>query len=87
MKLVPLHGRVLIKTAETVNGIIIPESVTTFSMKRGIIEAVAEGVKRLRVGDEVYFGIDKTMLDQIDFNGEHYFITEAHSVVAVVETE
>lgn len=87
-RLVPLWNRVLIRRVEKVNGIHIPAGLGPQTrLQRGHIEAVGDGVRRLKKGDEVYFGVDSTQLDAIQFDGVDYIVTPVESVLAVVTEE
>lgn len=82
MKLIPLWDRVAIKRMEKVNGIVIPASVDTQdSMGRGIVYAIGEGVRKVRVDDEVYFSHP---IDLVSFEGHVYVLVTENLVVAKV---
>jgi len=84
--LIPTWDRVLIKRVDSVNGIIIPASVSSQTgMQRGLIQACGVGVRKVKPGEEVFFTHPANApTDLIEFDGQEYVVIPEDSVVAVV---
>jgi co-chaperonin GroES (HSP10) len=68
-----------------INGLHLPRG-SSLGMARGQIVAVAEGVKKLREGDEVYFATQgrSNASEAITFHGETLVVCTAEAVLARV---
>jgi co-chaperonin GroES (HSP10) len=86
MRLVPLWDRVAIRRMETVAGLVIPASVNSQeSLGRGIVHAIGEGVRKIKVDDEVFFTHPRNgPMDLIHLDGKDYILVEECLVVAKV---
>lgn len=94
----PLGNRVLVRPlsqeeleGKTSSGIIIPETVDKEKPEQGEVVAIGEGeyndgtlVKpQVKVGDRVMFS--KYGYDEIEYEGEDYFIIKGSNILAVIE--
>lgn len=97
-KIVPLSDRVVVRpvdnddAASTVSGIIIPDTVSKEKKEQGIVVAVGEGRTtdegktipvKVKVGDRIIFS--KYGPDEVEIDGEDYFILSESSILAVIE--
>lgn len=95
-KIIPLGDRVLVRpeemTVETKSGIIIPDTASKERPEQGVVVAVGEGrvtddgktiALRIKVGDTVVFS--KYGPDEIELDGEKYYILNESNILAVIK--
>jgi chaperonin GroES len=96
--IIPLSDRVVVRpmgnddAVATASGIIIPDTVNKEKPEQGIVIAVGEGRTtddgkvipiKVQVGDRVIFS--KYGPDEVEIDGEEYFILGESSILAVIK--
>lgn len=95
--IVPLGDRVVVQPhkeedEKTASGILIPDSVSKEKPEQGVVVAVGEGRTtddgntipiKVKVGDAVVFS--KYGPDEVEINGEEYFILSESSILAIIK--
>jgi chaperonin GroES len=96
--IIPLSDRVVVRpmgnddAVATASGIIIPDTVNKEKPEQGIVIAVGEGRTtddgkvipiKVQIGDRVIFS--KYGPDEVEIDGEEYFILGESSILAVIK--
>ena len=89
-KIIPIGDRVLVKpfTAEELKGkkpsygIILPDAVVNEKSAHGKVVAVGEG-KKVKAGDVDFFS--KYSYDEIELDGEEFYLIKEGNVLAVIK--
>jgi len=84
----PIFDRVLVipvipEKEKTSSGILIPETVSKEKPEEGIVAAIGNDIKCVKVGDKVLFS--KYGYDEIKVDGEDYFILREENILAVIK--
>jgi chaperonin GroES len=85
MKFTPLNKNILVKRIEeettTSSGIIIPDSAKE-KPSIATVEAIATGIKDVKVGDKILFS--KYGGTEIPLDGQDYLILELENVLGII---
>lgn len=86
MRLEPLLDCVLLELVEMVGRLHLPSTAEGGGLQRARIVAIGEGVRKLRVGDEVFYGVRArgNFAELIHFEGKDFIVCPAEAIVARV---
>jgi co-chaperonin GroES (HSP10) len=89
MRLEPLLDCVVIDLVKTVNGLHLPDTADGGGLHRGVIVAVGESVRKLKVGDEVFYSVRArgATAELVHFEGKDFVVCPAEAVVARVRPD
>jgi len=88
VNLVPLNENLVIQgmienPAQTESGILIPDTIEKERPTQGVVIAVSEKIKEIKVGDKVLFS--KYGATELEVDGEEILIVGIEDVYAVVK--
>jgi co-chaperonin GroES (HSP10) len=89
MRLEPLLDCVVIEQITMVGKLHLPDTANGGGLRRGVIVAAGDGVRKLKVGDEVFYAVRArgATAELVHFEGKDFVVCPAEAVVARVRPD